>query len=754
MRLRQAFNAVKHRQASVTGPALDENPWFGGKVVLYLLSFLATVVSMEAVTWVSGDTGFFIALMVAAGVGHIVSFLPRWRGVRLSFIIYPLALLAIWSMRFDLLTVLSGGALLPLARLLTVVQALASFNLRSLRSLYDTLILSMAVVLLASEGALSIHYGVFLLMFAIVALLFLATAHLVSQAQRSRWSAAPGVIGLVIPAFAVLILTFTTSIGMFLMIPQSYRVLEAQPLPSRVDLTTGRPVAPTDPTGGDTAPWSQFLPSRDRDVNLDALADQNSLGAGDVEGGIGALASSYPSLGYTGDQGEDVVMYVRSPLASYWRGIVLEEYDGKGWTVSDGALNFVADNEGRLIFGDAPARNATTRNYVQSFFLQVPQPDAAFTGYSPGRVLLDDPANEGDLYDRAFDNLDRLYTATSYRVVSAVPTLRPEALRRDSVDPDYLDAFDTPDTSDRVSLLVRQIVDGASSQYDMAVRLERFLLNNFKYDLRVQPLPSSGDVVDSFLFERQAGYCSQFATTMAVMARLVGLPARVVTGYLPGQFNSLTGVHAVRLQDAHAWVEIKFQEHGWIPFDPTPRVDSPWALDVGYAGATSDLQKILRGKIIEFANLGTTAASTGLTALTGTGVGVIMVAPLTLVLALLSAFLVWMVRRRNQARLDQALVYSRLQGGSRDQLKRAYRKGLTVLTRRGYPRRQPHQSPEDYLAMLRESGFSIPEAFQQLSRHATEAIYNPKVIDDEAMGAVKRLLQDLRGAARRLRRPA
>jgi len=62
---------------------------------------------------------------------------------------------------------------------------------------------------------------------------------------------------------------------------------------------------------------------------------------------------------------------------------------------------------------------------------------------------------------------------------------------------------------------------------------------------------------------------------MAVMARAIGLPARVAAGYLPGRYNGLTGVHEVRLQDAHAWVEIKFREYGWVPFDPTPRPDSP-----------------------------------------------------------------------------------------------------------------------------------------------------------------------------------
>ena len=112
--------------------------------------------------------------------------------------------------------------------------------------------------------------------------------------------------------------------------------------------------------------------------------------------------------------------------------------------------------------------------------------------------------------------------------------------------------------------------------YDKAAKLERFLLKNYTYDLRVPPLWRSNGVVDSFLFERHTGFCAQFATTMAVMERLVDLPARVVTGYVPGSYNSLTGVHVVRLQDAHAWVEIKFRRYGWVPFGPTPRPDSPW----------------------------------------------------------------------------------------------------------------------------------------------------------------------------------
>ena len=67
------------------------------------------------------------------------------------------------------------------------------------------------------------------------------------------------------------------------------------------------------------------------------------------------------------------------------------------------------------------------------------------------------------------------------------------------------------------------------------------------------PSPAGEDAVDYFLFKEQRGYCTQFATALAVMGRLVGVPTRVVVGYLPGKYNSLTAIDEVRYQDAHAW---------------------------------------------------------------------------------------------------------------------------------------------------------------------------------------------------------
>ena len=74
----------------------------------------------------------------------------------------------------------------------------------------------------------------------------------------------------------------------------------------------------------------------------------------------------------------------------------------------------------------------------------------------------------------------------------------------------------------------------------------------------------------SFLFEDEAGYCQQFAGSMALMLRMVGIPARVVSGFAPGNLDSEQGVYEVRDLDAHAWVEVYLRRIGWVTFDPTP----------------------------------------------------------------------------------------------------------------------------------------------------------------------------------------
>ena len=386
-----------------------------------------------------------------------------------------------------------------------------------------------------------------------MALAFLAAAYPVSEAQHHPTLVSAKTLGMALSVSGIIAVTLGTAMAVFTVIPQGHRVANAAPLPSRLDLTIGRPIAPLDIPPGESVPLSQFLPSRDSGSETPGAQGGSAPDTGPVEStGPGGLSQnggaplveqqSYVTLGYTGDQDLDVVMYVRSPLASYWRGMVLEEYDGRGWKPDRSRSLLEVDRWGRLRFEDAPPRTGGVSSYVQSYFPRVDQPEAVFTGYTPGYtpgyIALRDAASEGSLRARAIENVRRLHEAGSYRVVSAVPNLRPGPLLLDTADRGYLPSLNPPSVPQRVRALSEAIVEGSTSDFQMAARLEQYLLTYYNYDLRVAPLSRSGDVVDSFLFERKAGYCAQFATAMAVMARLVGLPARVATGYVPGRYKT------------------------------------------------------------------------------------------------------------------------------------------------------------------------------------------------------------------------
>jgi hypothetical protein len=94
-------------------------------------------------------------------------------------------------------------------------------------------------------------------------------------------------------------------------------------------------------------------------------------------------------------------------------------------------------------------------------------------------------------------------------------------------------------------------------------------LRSYTYTLDLPPVPRQRDVVDYFLFDLRRGYCDYYASAMVVLARLAGLPARLVTGYASGSYDSELGVYTVTAADAHSWAEIYFPGIGWVEFEPT-----------------------------------------------------------------------------------------------------------------------------------------------------------------------------------------
>jgi len=131
-----------------------------------------------------------------------------------------------------------------------------------------------------------------------------------------------------------------------------------------------------------------------------------------------------------------------------------------------------------------------------------------------------------------------------------------------------------------VYTLTMEVVQGAENPYDRAVAIMDYLRRNMRYTLDVDYPPRGRDFVSWFLLDSRAGYCSYYASAMAVMGRMAGLPTRYIEGYRakPGT-NILTG------QDAHAWAEVYFKGVGWIPFDATGGTTGSGLPDAGGARA-------------------------------------------------------------------------------------------------------------------------------------------------------------------------
>jgi hypothetical protein len=109
--------------------------------------------------------------------------------------------------------------------------------------------------------------------------------------------------------------------------------------------------------------------------------------------------------------------------------------------------------------------------------------------------------------------------------------------------------------------------------YRKVLAIQDYLLG-FTYDIRV---PAGHDVnqILYFLTKSKRGYCEQFAGSMAVLLRSLGIPARVAVGFTPGTFDPKTETYQVTSQNAHAWVEVLFPRYGWLAFEPTPTRTNP-----------------------------------------------------------------------------------------------------------------------------------------------------------------------------------
>ncbi|HXX60412.1 MAG TPA: transglutaminaseTgpA domain-containing protein [Candidatus Sulfotelmatobacter sp.] len=442
----------------------------------------------------------------------------------------------------------------------------------------------------------------------------------------------------------------------------------------------------------------------------------------------------------------------------YWRGATYDTFDGTTWkqvdrtnagdvaagapvlaASADGATSLVARATVKTTIHDVNLGSSTL--VAPEDVVSVDQPTTVYTAGPGGgfdSAELTNALGAGDSY-----------TATSLVVPQGDEKGAPTESQLAAAGTDY-PATVAPylqykgAVGDETIAVARSVASGlpASQQdaFHIAKAIQAFFLdpaNGFRYQTDVRGECPSGDIVDCFLVEsHRVGYCEYFASSMVMMLRTLGIPARYVKGYLPGE-QLADGSFQVEASAAHAWAQVYFPGYGWIRFDPTPGAQR----DLGQAATV-----FVRGSPVA----GTPSPSIGpvqsgadetdplrrtLPPLTpgsvssgGPGVGLLAVLVIGL-LALLLAFGVWRSRRSGAL--------------SRGEPDAVYRGLVGFATRLGYGQ-LPTQTAYEYAGALGELVPAARDELQLVARAKVEVTYGRRTMAGDRLVA-------LHAAYRRLR---
>ena len=532
---------------------------------------LAAVLVGEVAVLTSGyfdvATGLLVPFLTA--VAFAVSYRRRREKnylIKVMLAFFALALLAVFFRE-----VISSlyDTRVPLARLFLWIQVIHAFDLPARKDLTYSLL--SGLILLAAGAVLSTNlwYGLFVLAFLVCASGAMTQMHL-SEAREKAGVSATGSRGLargvVVPsALAAVAVGFLC----FSFLPQKQGMnLTMMPTSLFQNVQgdfSGSVANPYYEQQGD--PFSQ----PPTDISPDSYHGFNP----------------YMDLRSRGRLSDEVVMKVKSQEPVPYRGVVFDEYNGKGWEISTG------DDEKSLeeLRADGPRYDliasrtvepmqGPSRQVAQTYYVEKDQPNIIFGAFRPETLFFPASGIKIDPYVSLRAPYE-IPEGSTYSVISQVPNASPEQLRGAgtnyprAIEDQYLGL--PTSGQERTRKLAQEITADTTNPYDAVLALTDHLQTSYPYDLSIPPQQKNMDAVEYFLFEEQRGYCEQFSSSLAVMARSLGIPARVATGYTSGEYNPFTGLHEVKASDAHAWVEVYFPGYGWSTFDPTPGYDqTPW----------------------------------------------------------------------------------------------------------------------------------------------------------------------------------
>lgn len=347
------------------------------------------------------------------------------------------------------------------------------------------------------------------------------------------------------------------------------------------------------------SPWRAF-----QDTWTRLFSSLRSYGAGTNDPYQDTLVLGGPrSVGQTLVM--DVQVSKELPYGVYWQAIVYDTYKDGGWKARESDVEELIHypEDGPLDVPLSLSRTVITQtvtNYLpnSSFLYAAPQAVG-----SDRQMVVDGTSDpNGQMLVTSLRSRYVLRQGDQYQVSSRVSVADATSLRGDTVDyPQWVQDryLQLPDTiTPRTVALAEELTAGLTNPYDKAIAVRDYLRLNINYNDQIDAPPEGVDPIDYVLFDLKEGYCTYYASAMAIMLRSQGVPARLVSGYAQGEYNEPAQAYRVRAENSHTWVEVYFPTYGWIHFEPTqsiPVAERPSSGSGGLTGSAEEVQPVPPG---------------------------------------------------------------------------------------------------------------------------------------------------------------
>lgn len=261
---------------------------------------------------------------------------------------------------------------------------------------------------------------------------------------------------------------------------------------------------------------------------------------------------------------------VSIPTPIYWRGIALDHFDGTKWKSSGyGYRLHEAEDESVFRTGESPNKllqQEIITEPLDSTILFAAEKPVGFR--ARGRKRLES-INDSYMLLGGVSGRMKYYAYSDTFAPTTTELGKDTAIYPEGMREPFLQLrHGIPGLGE----LVREITKNDQTPYEKANSIKLYLLENFDYTRTLQTY-SLDSPLEDFLFEKKEGHCEYFATAMVILLREAGVPARIVNGFVGGEWNPHGEFYLVRESDAHSWAEVYFPSYGWVIFDATPEAE-------------------------------------------------------------------------------------------------------------------------------------------------------------------------------------